>query len=188
MTAVATSTGVLTPDDLLGLPDLGRYEALIDGALKQRNASVVSSYTAFEINGALGNELQRTGIGWGFQADCGLQIFPWKPDKLRFADGGFYRKERGPRPGHGHLKVAPDLVVEVVSPGDDAEEMDAKVDDYLRAGVLMVWVAFPLTRHIIVFQPNGVTARLGPEDALTGGEVLPGFSVTVGDLFLPLEG
>jgi Uma2 family endonuclease len=187
MSAIASPKELLTPKDLLGLPDLGRYEVLIDGKLKERNASVISSNTAFEINGAVGSYLQATGLGWGFQSDCGLQIFPWAPGKVRFADGGFYRKDRGPRPGHGHLTFAPDLVLEVVSPGDGAEEVEAKVAEYLRAGVSMVWVAYPLTRHILVFTANKEAQRLGPEDELAGGDVLPGFAVAVKDLFLPVE-
>ena len=186
MTAIATPTELMTPEELLGMPDLGRYDALIDGELKERCVSVESSHTSFELNGELRTHLKATGLGWGFQSDCGLQIFAESPTKVRFADGGFYRKERGPRPGHGHLRFAPDLVIEVVSPGDDAEEVDAKVEDYLGAGVAMVWVAYPLTRHILVFTANKEAQRLGPDDELTGGDVLPGFSVAVKDVFLPL--
>ncbi len=185
MTAVATSTGRLSPEDLLSLPDLGRYEGLIDGELQERHMSVESSHTSWETSGQVRNYLTAHPLGWGFTTDCGLQIFPWRPKLVRFSDGGFYRKSRGPRPGHGHLKIAPDLVIEVVSPGDDAEDLETKVQDYLRAGVQMIWVAFPFTRTVAVYRLNGSVTRLQASETLEGEDVLPGFSTPVASLFLP---
>ncbi len=186
MTAIATSSAV-TPEDLLHLPDLGRYEALIDGVLQERNVSYLSSNAAYEFNGRIRNHLVETSIGYGFQADCGLEIFPWMPGKVRFADGGFISRERSPRPGRGHLRVAPDLVVEVVSYGDNEQEAEKKRTDYLRAGVRMIWIAYPLTRHVTVWRADGSAVSLGPDAVLSGGDVLPGFACRVGDLFLEVD-
>jgi Uma2 family endonuclease len=169
------------------MPDIGRYEALIDGELKERNVSYESSNAAGRFHRRLGMFVEdEHDLGYAFLPDCGLEIFGWQPGKLRFADGGFIRKERGPRPGRGHLKVAPDLVVEVVSPGDTLEELEAKVEDYFRAGVEMIWVAFPHSRQVVVRRRGSSNElRLGPGDTLEGGDVLPGFSCPVADLFLP---
>lgn len=186
MTTIATSRGEITPDDLLSMPDIGRYEALIDGELKERNVSIESSNTASRFNRRLGRFVEdEADIGYMLDSHAGLQIFPWDPSHLRFADAGFYLKSLG-RPGHGHLKFAPTLLVEVVSPGDTIEELETKVAEYFRAGVEMIWVAFPHSREVEVRRRGSATQlRLGPDDTLDGGDVLPGFSCPVADLFLP---
>ena len=174
----------ITPDDLLQMDELGRYEALIDGVLMERNVSYLSSYTGYEFNGRIRNHVHEHRLGYGFQSDCGLLIFPWAPGLVRFADGGFISHSRGARPDRGHLSVAPDLVVEVVSRGDRAEELEMKCSDYLRAGVREVWVAYPRTRHVVVWRTDGSAISLSSDAMLEGGSALPGFSCRVGDLFL----
>jgi Uma2 family endonuclease len=77
----------------------------------------------------------------------------------------------------------PDLAVEVLSPNDRASEVAAKVQDWLRAGGPMVWVVDRELRNVMVYRgPNEITL-LSVADVLTGGDVLPGLSVPVGDLF-----
>jgi Uma2 family endonuclease len=187
MTTAPALDARLTPEDLLERDDLGRYEALIDGELKERHVSVESSHVATKFTRRMGYFAEdQEQLGWVFGSDCGLQCFPWAPNKVRFSDGGFYSAQRGGPPGRGHLRFAPNLVLEVVSPGDTAEELDDKIDDYLRAGVSLIWVAMPARRHVQVVRPGGNWSRLTADDMLTGEEVLPGFSVRVGDLFLPV--
>ena len=83
-----------------------------------------------------------------------------------------------------HLRTAPDLAVEVVSPHDLAYDVDSKVEGYLQAGVRLVWVVNPAARTVRVHRPDGSSATLRPGDQLTGGEVLPGFHCLIRDLFL----
>ena len=172
-----------TPEDLLSMPDRGRYE-LIDGQLLERNVSSESSMVALILNARLIAFVLANKLGWMVQADGGLQIFPDTPGKVRFGDGAFISKRRMPeRPGAGHLRAAPELVVEVVSPNDTAEEVDEKNEEYLRAGVLRVWVVYPATRSVTVIRPGGNETRLTSADMLSGEDVLPGFEVPVADLF-----
>ncbi len=77
----------------------------------------------------------------------------------------------------------PTLAVEVVSPDDLASDVHAKVQHYLEAGTLQVWVLWPQQRSLTVFDPNGSARGIGPDAHLDGGDVLPGFSVLVGELF-----
>jgi Uma2 family endonuclease len=70
-----------------------------------------------------------------------------------------------------------------VSPNDTAEEVDEKNEEYLRAGVLRVWVVYPATRSVTVIRPGGNETRLTSADMLSGEDVLPGFEVPVADLF-----
>lgn len=90
-------------------------------------------------------------------------------------------------PGFWHL--IPDLAAEVVFPGDTAAEVQAKVEEYLRAGVKLVWVVYPDTRSIAVYESLQAARVLAVDDTLTGGSVLPGFSCSVRDIFrTPIPG
>lgn len=75
------------------------------------------------------------------------------------------------------------MAVEVVSPSDAYIDVESKVDEYLDAGVRMVWVLNPQQRNVRVFVPGERPQQLGLGDELTGGTVLPGFSVRVAELF-----
>ena len=78
----------------------------------------------------------------------------------------------------------PTFAVEVVSEGNTEAELDRKRREYFASGCrLAVWL-YPRTRSARVFTAADDAGReLGPDDALDGGNVLPGFSVRVGDLF-----
>jgi Uma2 family endonuclease len=78
--------------------------------------------------------------------------------------------------------LVPDLAVEVISSNDKYVEVTAKVDKYLEDGVRMVWIAEQTRRKITVRTPNSYVTP-GPEDTLTGGDVLPEFSVKAASLF-----
>ncbi|MBN8640151.1 MAG: Uma2 family endonuclease [Anaerolineae bacterium] len=78
--------------------------------------------------------------------------------------------------------LIPDLCVEVVSKTDNYDDVDDKVAEYLAIGVQMVWVIKPRTRTITVHVADRVL-RLTASDLLTGGDVLPSFSVPVADVF-----
>lgn len=80
-------------------------------------------------------------------------------------------------------EMPPDLVVEVVSPGDTQTEVQAKVREWIEAEVPLVWVARPRTRTVEAISSLLERKVDGPEDMLDGGDVLPGFSCRVADLF-----
>ena len=62
--------------------------------------------------------------------------------------------------------------------------MHERVRDYLAAGTRLVWVLWPKSRTVTVYWPDGTARELGPGETLTGGDVLPGFTVAVSDLFV----
>jgi|SRR5437660_429934 len=121
--ALATTATSYTPEDLLTLPDYGRFE-LIDGHLVERKVGAKSSYAATNLLGLFWHFVRSNTLGLVFQADCGYQIFAEVPNRVRFADGSFIRRGRLPedRPPQGHCRVAPDLLIEAVSPNDTASE------------------------------------------------------------------
>lgn len=177
----------LTPEDLLAMPDAGRFE-LIDGDLVERKMSALSSLIAAEICFFLISHCKERGLGWVLDSEVGYKCFTWDPRKLRRADVSFlsaarYSLDRLSR--EGQVSIAPDLAVEVISPGDEVAELNRKLDDYRRAGVRLVWVIDPGTRIVDVHALDGTIVRLHEGDELNGGDVVTGFRCPVASLFPP---
>src|SRR5262245_29590406 len=189
MSTVA-ATKVYTPEDLLRMPDGDRYE-LVDGQLLERTMSFWSSYVAGVLYYRLHDYCKSHQLGWVVPEGTTYQCFPDAPAKVRRADVSFVDKTRlsfAQATGEGHLKIAPDLAVEVISPNDLAYEVDAKVGEFLAAGVRLVWVVNPEARTVEVHRPQGPGAILRDPADLEGEDVLPGFRCRVGELFLPPPG
>ena len=83
----------------------------------------------------------------------------------------------------GHCEIVPDLAVEVISPNDLYSDVETKVDEYLQAGVRLVWVIDPGTESVRVHRLNGSVQDLSSRDPLSGEDVVPGFSCPVAKLF-----
>ena len=97
---------------------------------------------------------------------------------------GFVRHERIPDPvPRGFAHIAPDLVVEVLSPDDRPGEVLEKVADWLKAGTRLVWVIDPERRTGRVYRSDGTESLLSETDALEGEAVLPGFTCRLGEIF-----
>lgn len=79
--------------------------------------------------------------------------------------------------------LLPDLVIEVVSPNDLYSDIQSRVNRYLADGIRMVWVVDPRRKQVMVYDGGGHYATLGVGDALTGGDVLPGFTTALSELF-----
>lgn len=106
------------------------------------------------------------------------------PDHLVGADAAFVSAAQLPTrfSPEGYLITVPALVVEIRSKNDWQPEIDAKVRDYLTAGVSLVWVADPDARTVTAHQSGAAPVVFPAADALTAGAVIPGFAVLVGDL------
>jgi Uma2 family endonuclease len=129
------------------------------------------------------NDDNDQGMGW--PADTGCQFLPNSPNTVRKPDVLFVRKSRIPADwqSQAYLRIAPDLLAEVISPNDLAYDVDEKVLEYLRAGVRLVWVINPETRTVRVHRADGSFAWLSEGDTLSGEDILPGFSCPVRELF-----
>ena len=107
------------------------------------------------------------------------------PDTLRAPDIAFVAQSRQPK-GAAALKFAefaPDLAVEVLSPEDSASEVLKKTEEYLAAGVRLVWIADPGTQTITVYRSLEDVRVLPADQELDGGDVLPGFRIPVKEIF-----
>jgi Uma2 family endonuclease len=187
MTTIAANT-LFTPDDLLALPDAVSYE-LVDGKLVERNMGMDSGRIAARIIVAIGIYLQKHPIGMLFSSDASYRCFPDAPEKVRRTDVSFIKSGRfeGERATQGHCLIPPDLAVEVLSPKDLVYDVEEKVNEYLLAGVQLIWIVSPKARTISVRRPlsslRGSFTGLTADQTLDGEEVLPGFSCRVDELF-----
>lgn len=84
---------------------------------------------------------------------------------------------------YGIGQFAPDLVVEVVSPNDFWEKVEAKIADYFAAGVREVWVVSHNLRKVNVYHSSTQVTILTEAEELTSPALLPGFSCRVRDIF-----
>ena len=98
----------------------------------------------------------------------------------------FVRRERIPETGipKNFWELAPDLVVEALSPGDTFSEVQEKVEDWLNAGVWAVWVVDSKRRCVTVYRSMTDVTRLSVGDELDGGDVVPGFRCKVSEFFV----
>lgn len=123
--------------------------------------------------------------GYGEACDeCGV-ILRRNPDRVVGTDGAFVAAKALPAKmsPEGYLETIPELVVEVRSKNDTGPEVEAKVREYLAAGVELVWVADPDARTVTAYRPNQSPQVFTAADTLTADPVIPGFAVPVAELF-----
>ena len=191
-TATATRTAtpkatreLLTADDLLRLSSDGVRGELIRGALSEtmptgrEHGQIVVNLSA-----ELRNFVKPRQLGVLTASDSGVWL-ERDPDTVREPDVAFFSAERSPPDERvtGYAEVAPDLVVEVVSPNDRRAEVNDKALMWLRYGVRLVWVIRPEERLIDVHRDGHPVATLGESESLDGLDVLPGFSCLVREVF-----
>lgn len=106
------------------------------------------------------------------------------PDTIRAADVLYISHERyANKRSASYLDVAPDLVVEVLSPGDSWSDVMQKLRDYFSIGVRLIWVADPGASTVYAYRSLTDVHEFAEQAELPGDDVLPGFSVKVAELF-----
>ncbi len=130
----------------------------------------------------VGEYVQRHALGDIFAQDTGFKIAA-DPDTVRAADLAFVARDRTHRIARrGYAELAPDLVVEVLSPDDRPGEVLAKVADWLDAGTRLVWVIDPERLDARVYRRDGTLSLVDARAALDGEDVLPGFACPLHDI------
>jgi len=175
----------LTAEDLSELPLSDVRAELVHGdVVREPPAGFGHGVQAARIGSFLQVWVERHGAGVVCGAETGFVLFR-DPDTVRAPDAAFVSEERLAQVADREpfFEGAPDLAVEVVSPGDRAPEVAAKVRDYLCAGSRQVWIIRPRERTLTVHRPGAAPLHLGADATLEGGDVLPGFSLRVARIF-----
>ena len=132
----------------------------------------------------LRRHIRRAGLDLVCVGNVGALVAE-KPDTVRGPDVAVVHRDRVPAgQGPGFVRGAPDLAVEVVSPSNTAADLQEKVAEYHAAGARCVWVVYPATRTVVVHHTARTSTLLREDEPLAAGDLLPGLSITVADLFL----
>ena len=136
------------------------------------------------LTGRLDAHAEANNLGDVCGAETGFTITQ-NPDTVRAPDIAFVSRERTPQLPlkKSYWVGVPDLAVEVLSPSDTVYEVDAKVEEWLSAGVRAVWVVNPKRRTITVYRSPNDVRTLTEMDELDGEDIVPGFSCRVGEIF-----
>jgi len=161
----------LVRGELRTMPPTGRDHGFVESAIFRLLANFVAEHD----------------LGFVTPGDCGYLISR-NPDTVRAPDVGFISTARAHEVAsqEHYWSLAPDLAVEVLSPSDTTYDVDEKLQDWLTAGSLAVWIVNPRQRTILVYRPasNPVIYRAG--EVLAAGDVVPGFQFPVNDAFAQL--
>jgi Uma2 family endonuclease len=179
---MATPTKLLTAEEYLLHPS-SRWSELIDGVIVEMSPPGGEHGLRQVTVSRVLCRAQDSGVG-RVLADFGCTIRR-NPDVVRAPDVAFFRKERIPASGipKGFWEGAPDLVIEIVSPGDRPGEIQIKIREWIEAGARQVWVVYEDSRTVNVVRSMQDRVTLSAEDTLDGGDAVPGFSCRVSELF-----
>lgn len=179
----AQSPTLMTADDLLSVDVPGKWTELVRGQLVVREPpgtwhGIVSARLAYRI----GHFVYQHGLGELCGQDTGFKIAS-SPDTVRAPDVAYVTRARAVAiERRGYAPFAPDLVVEVLSPGDRAGEVLARVADWLDAGARLVWVIDPVRREARVHRPDGSLTLVRADGMLDGEDVLAGFECPLAEV------
>jgi Uma2 family endonuclease len=160
---------------------------LVDGVLVEKAMGYKESMLAMILGQILLNFVKPRDLGVVTGADGPVKLFP---GLVRIPDVAFASWDRFPDgkvPREPIPLLAPDLVIEVLSESNTPAEMERKRGEYFSAGVRLIWEVEPETRSVSVFAPDGTVTRLENSATLHGGDVLPGFTVNLVELFGELD-
>ncbi len=179
------ATRLMTVEELETMGDDGTDFELFDGVPREHpGMSVRHGYVGGEVFGPLYAHVKRHRLGRVFTSDTQF-VLSRNPDTVVKPDVSFIRTERMPPPEeHDRIsRMPPDFAVEVVSPGDRRADIQDKIRRYQAAGVPLLWYVAPEKRTVTVYALGAEPVVFGEDDTLDGGDVFPGFSLSVADIF-----
>jgi Uma2 family endonuclease len=176
----------LTPDDLLKMP-MGRgkrYELVKGELVTMAPAGFLHGKDALRAGAMIQGFVAAHNLGDVVAAETGF-ILSRDPYIVRAADCAFVAAGRiDPTIDvTRYVELAPDFVVEVVSPGDTAVEVQARIDDWLAAGTRVLWVMYSALKAVVVWRGPDQSTRYGSDDEIDAEPALPGFRCKVSSLF-----
>ncbi len=179
MSPATAPAAPITPEQFLELPDRDRYELvggeLVELPVMSMEGSAIAALLAWLLN----NFVRPSNLGVVYDSEASYCCFPHDPDQVRRPDLSFISRGRLAQQEYkrGHCSIAPDLAVEIVSPNDSLAEMGVKIEQYLEAGVRLVWLINPLSRTAEEYRADGPTDHIRRGGTLSAEPVLPGLSI-----------
>ena len=175
----------MTAEELFRLPHDGWRYALFRGELQRMTpAGFLHGMVIVNVTFPLAHHVKTHGLGAVCGAETGF-VLARNPDTVLAPDVAFVRRERIPASGPpaAFWEGAPDLAVEVTSPGDTGPEVAAKVASWLSAGTRVVWVVDPRRGAVTIHEPGVTPRRLVAPEVLDGAPLLPAFRLPLADIF-----
>ena len=168
--------------DLADFPDNGKLRDLVDGAIVEWDMpTYVHAFLMTALSAVLDRFVQEHRLGQVVSGDLMVRILG-SEYHARGADIAFYRRGRLPRDINAPATVvAPDFVVEIISPSDRAGDVQEKINDWLKTGVQLLWYVNPQTGMTAVYH-EGRVSYVEATDTLDGADLLPGFQLRLQDL------
>jgi Uma2 family endonuclease len=188
---VVVQEKLYTAADLLALPDDGKRYELVEGTLIEM---ATPTHAHALVSGRLFTRLsvyvEDHDLGYVTGSDGGY-LLSTNPetgrDTVRIPDVAFVTKARKARNQDKIYEGVPDLAVEVISPSELFTMIRRKLHEYFTSGVRRVWLVYPDAKSIEVYQSEDNSTVLDTSGTLDGGDLLPGFSPKVEDVFAVLE-
>jgi Uma2 family endonuclease len=177
--------GTATEEDVVAALERGnkRLCELVDGVLVEKVMSTREARYALFIGRRIDAFAQEQDLGLTLGADGAVRLMP---GLVRIPDVSFISWDRLPGeelPDEPVADLAPDLAVEVLSKRNTPKEMSRKLREYFEAGVRLVWLIYPKTQTAEAYTSPTEVRRIGKKQALSGDDVLPGFTLALSDIF-----
>lgn len=184
---MATQTKLLTLEEYADWdePENEYVTELVKGiVVREPRPGRLHARIQFELAHRLKTWLEhRQQVGGEILGESGF-ILSEEPATVRGPDVSVLLSHRESRDNPGDwIRRAPDIAVEVLSPSDRSGDMRQKIAEYLETGAQRVWIVDPRGRSATVYRPDGSATVLKEADTLTGEDVLPGFALSLQELF-----
>jgi Uma2 family endonuclease len=183
---MSTGTRLITAEEFLDWPnEPGCRQELIRGEVTTMSLpGGRHGRIAGKVLRRVGDYVETAQLGETYTAETGFLV-ERDPDTVRGADVAFVVSQRLAliTDEEKHIPFAPDLAVEVRSPSDRDDEVEEKVQMWLTAGSLLVWIVDPKSRTVVVYRRGADPVTLHHDDEIDGGDLIPGFRCRVADFF-----
>ncbi|MBX9681482.1 MAG: Uma2 family endonuclease [Gemmataceae bacterium] len=181
---------VLTPEappEIQAIPSNLHFE-IVDGQIVEMPpVSILANIVAYRLATSIDRHAKKENLGFAISEILFKLDLP--VDRRRRPDAAFVSRNRWPAekgiPDGNSFPLTPDLLIEVVSPTDLAEEVQLKIREYFEAGAVEVWIVYPKQGTIELFDSPTSSRWLTRDDALENVPFLPGFRLALSEVFSP---
>jgi len=180
----------MTAEEFMNLPDDDLRHELINGeVITMPLPKAPHGRAAMRLGVPLGQFILDHDLGEPFLSEVGYQLTK-DPDTVLGPDLSFISKQRLEEVGQveGYWQGAPDLAVEVLSPGDRRGKVSKKISQWLGVGAKQVWIVDPKHSTITVYRSESDTTMFSGSDYLESHDLFPGFRLSLDRIFGPTRG